>query len=289
MVKRDRKTFFQFKQLRNIIQKFAIILAFVVAFVFIMLTKSETSLIEKTSAPVHEFIATTIDILISPATLLAEGYRYFHNLRNVNIQNQRLREENRLLLMANAANRAIEIENRLLTQMLNYAVLPQSSFITAKVVAQEGNSFTHALTVYIAGSPNVRKGLAVLGREGVIGRVEKKGHNYARIFLVNDINSKIPVMTERSRVRGILSGDNNPLPKMIFIPMETDIKIGDKIVTSGLGGVFPSGLPVGTIVKIVDDGALVKPFDKLNNLEYVQIVDYQLPDPAREIYDGNLN
>ena len=76
---------------------------------------------------------------------------------------------------------------------------------------------------------------------------------------------------------------------MIFIPMETDIKIGDKIVTSGLGGVFPSGLPVGTIVKIVDDGALVKPFDKLNNLEYVQIVDYQLPDPAREIYDGNLN
>ena len=114
----------------------------------------------------------------------------------------------------------------------------------------------------------------------VIGRVEKTGADYAKIFLVNDINSKIPVMTEKSRIRGVLAGENDLLPKMVFIPLDAGVKVGDRIITSGIGGVFPAGLPVGKVVSVDREGVKVRPFDNLSSLEYVQIVDYKLPDPA---------
>lgn len=85
---------------------------------------------------------------------------------------------------------------------------------------------------------------------GVIGRVDKPGKMYSKIILITDINSKIPVMVERTRVRGILSGDNTTVPKMIFIPLSAKLTVGDRIITSGVAGVFPPGLPIGKISSI---------------------------------------
>ncbi len=280
MVKRERDTFLHINQLRGTLKKFAIVFAFVCAFVFMLLNKSENTLIEKTSGTAGEVVSSVIDVLVMPATVLVKSYEYLRSLRKIDMENQALREENRRLTIANAERRALAVENALLAQLLNYTPPPKASFVTAKVVAEEGSAFAHAVTVYTAGNESVRKGQVVIGNKGVIGRVEKTGDNYAKIFLVNDINSKIPVMTEKSRVRGVLSGENSLLPKMIFIPLDAGVSIGDRVITSGIGGVFPSGLPVGKVVSVDREGVKVKPFDNLNNLEYVQIVDYKLPDPA---------
>lgn len=133
-----------------------------------------------------------------PAAVLVKGYEYLRSLRKIDLENRALREENRRLTIANAESRALLVENVLLRQLLNYTPPPEASFVTAKVVAEEGGAFAHAITVYTAGSPVVRKGQVVVGNKGVIGRVEKTGADYAKIFLVNDINSKIPVMTEKA-------------------------------------------------------------------------------------------
>ncbi len=283
MVKRERENFLHFSQLRLTIKKFAPILAFVVAFVFMLLSKSENILIEKTSGVANEVVSSVVDVLVLPASTMLKGYNYLRSLQKIDLENQKLREENRRLLVANAKNRALEIENKMLSQLLNYAVPPEATFVTAKVVAEEGSAFAHSLIVYIAGNPNVRKGQVVLGQKGVVGRVEKVSHNYAKIFLVNDINSKIPVMVETTRVRGVLSGENDILPKMIFVSQDAIVNIGDNIVTSGIGGVFPSGIPVGTVTAVNKKNIVVKPWDNLSNLEYVQIIDYQLPDPTTEL------
>ncbi len=289
MVKRDRKKFFHFRRIRGVIKKFAVVLAFIVAFVFMLLSKSENVLIEQTSSAANEIVSSAVDVLVLPATAMVKGYEYLRSLRKIDQENQQLREENRRLIIANAKNRALEVENRILSQMLNYQVPPEASFITAKVVAEEGSAFAHSLTVYTGGNKNVRKGLVVLGSKGVIGRVEKTGSDYAKIFLVNDINSKIPVITEKGRVKGVLSGENVPLPKMMFIPLDAKVEVGDRIVTSGIGGVFPAGLPVGQIVSKDKAGVTVRPYDHLNRLEYVQIVDYKLPDPASEFLERDDN
>lgn len=286
MVRKRRVIFLHFSHLRRTVKKFAIVLLFVVVFAFMLLNKTDNALIEKTSTTAGEIIAPLTEILVLPASLTLDGYDYLRSLRKIDEENQQLRAENRRLIMANAKNRALEIENRILSEMLNYVAPPEADFVTAKVVAEEGTAFAHSLTVYVGGGRKVSKGQVVISDKGVIGRVEEAGVRYAKIALINNINSKISVMIEESRIRGMMVGQNDVWPELVFLPLDAKINVGDKVITSGIGGVFPAGLPVGTVASINKNGIKIRPANDLSRLEYVMIVDYKLPDPAEEFYEG---
>ena len=285
MVGKNRVTFLQFGNLRRIIKKFAMAFLFIVVFIFMLLNKTNNALIEKTSTTFEEIITPITELLVFPANMVLNGYEYLRSLHKIDQENQALREENRRLIIANANNRALEIENKMLSELLNYVVPPQVEFITAKIVAQEGTAFAHSLTVYTGGNPKVMKGQVVISDKGVIGRVESVGSNYAKIALINNINSRISVVTEKTRVRAILVGKNDVWPELVFVPRDAEINVGDKIITSGIGGVFPAGLPVGEVAAVEREGIKVKPANSLSKLEYVMIVDYKLPDPSKELYE----
>ncbi len=286
MVRRRRVLFLHLSRLRRTIKKSAIAVLFVLVFVFMLLNKTNNALIEKTSTTAEEIITPITEILVMPASMLLNGYDYLRSLRKIDIENQALREENRKLIMANAKNRALEIENKILADMLNYVVPPEADFITAKVVAQEGTAFAHSLTVYVGENNHVEKGQVAISDKGVIGRVEDVGSRYAKIALINNINSKISVMIENTRVRGMMVGQNDIWPELVFLPLDAELNVGDKVVTSGIGGVFPVGLPVGKIASVSKNSAKIEPANNLSRLEYVMIVDYKLPDPADEVYEG---
>ena len=286
MVRRRRVLFLHLSRLRRTIKKSAIAVLFVLVFVFMLLNKTNNALIEKTSTTAEEIITPITEILVMPASMLLNGYDYLRSLRKIDLENQSLREENRKLIMANAKNRALEIENKILADMLNYVVPPEADFITAKVVAQEGNAFAHSLTVYIGENSHIEKGQIAISDKGVVGRVEDVGTRYAKIALINNINSKISVMIENTRVRGMMVGQNDIWPELVFLPLDAELNVGDKVVTSGIGGVFPVGLPVGKIASVSKNSAKIEPANNLSRLEYVMIVDYKLPDPADEVYEG---
>lgn len=286
MVRRRRVLFLHLSRLRRTIKKSAIAVLFVLVFVFMLLNKTNNALIEKTSTTAEEIITPITEILVMPASMLLNGYDYLRSLRKIDLENQALREENRKLIMANAKNRALEIENKILADMLNYVVPPEADFITAKVVAQEGNAFAHSLTVYVGENNHVEKGQVAISDKGVVGRVEDVGSRYAKIALINNINSKISVMIENTRVRGMMVGQNDIWPELVFLPLDAELNVGDKVVTSGIGGVFPVGLPVGKIASVSKNSAKIEPANNLSRLEYVMIVDYKLPDPADEVYEG---
>ena len=106
------------------------------------------------------------------------------------------------------------------------------------------------LIAYI-GIPNqTQKGQAVTTGEGLVGRISERGVLSSRILLITDINSRIPVLMEKSRTRGIMVGDNTYRPQISFTPNDAVIDIGDRVVTSGAAGVFPPGIPVGIISSI---------------------------------------
>jgi len=286
VVRRRRVLFLHLSRLRRTIKKSAIAVLFVLVFVFMLLNKTNNALIEKTSTTAEEIITPITEILVMPASMLLNGYDYLRSLRKIDLENQALREENRKLIMANAKNRALEIENKILADMLNYVVPPEADFITAKVVAQEGNAFAHSLTVYVGENNHVEKGQVAISDKGVVGRVEDVGSRYAKIALINNINSKISVMIENTRVRGMMVGQNDIWPELVFLPLDAELNVGDKVVTSGIGGVFPVGLPVGKIASVSKNSAKIEPANNLSRLEYVMIVDYKLPDPADEVYEG---
>lgn len=275
-MKRRRSLFIHLSYIRILAKKFAIVILFLTAFALMLLNKTESVILEKTSSAAADVISPVVDLLVVPARLIAGVYDYFGEIKEVYKDNQDLRAENKKLLNLYDKMKVLEVENKLLSHLLNYEVPPEAEFITARIIAEEGDAFSHSVIAYTGGSDKVKKGQVVLSDRGVVGRVDKLGNMYSKILLITDINSRIPVMVEKNRVRGILAGDNTSWPKMVFIPLDAEINVGDRIVTSGVAGVFPSGLPVGRIASVEKNQVIVKPYSNLDNLEYVRIVDYGL-------------
>lgn len=284
-MKRRRSLFLHLSHIRLLAKKFALVILFLTAFALMLVNKTDTVLIEKTSNVATDVVSPVIDVLVIPAKLIAHAYDYFSDLKEIHADNQRLKEENRKLNLLYDKFKSLEIENRLLTDLLNYVTPPKSDFITARVIAEEGDAFSHSMIAYV-GDAGARKGQVAMSDKGVVGRVDRAGDAYARILLITDINSKIPVIVESSRVRGILSGDNTSLPKLIFTPLDAGINIGDRIVTSGVAGVFPAGLPIGKVVSAGKNEIAVKPFSSLEQLEYIKLINYGLEGLLR---DSRLN
>ena len=247
-----------------------------------LFNKTDTFLIDKTSSVAADIFSPIVELLAIPAKLVSGTLSYFYDFKDIRAENKRLREENRKLVIKSSRAASLEVENRLLAKLLNYIPPKEANYTTAKVVAEEGNAFSRALIIYTAGNDKIRKGQIALSDNGVIGRIEKVGSAYSKVLLITDINSKIPVVAERTRVRAILSGDNTLNPKLIFTPLEAEIAVGDKIVTSGVAGIFPSGLPIGKVISIDKNNIQVKTFSNLDKIEYVRIVDYHLADVSYE-------
>ena len=275
-MKRRKVLFIQLSQIRLLAKKFAIVILFLSAFVMMLINKTDTVIIEKTSSMATDVVSPLIDVLVVPARTLAGVFDYFRDLSKIYDDNRKLRAENNRLQIVSDKARALEIENKLLAKLLNYTPPPNAKFVTARVIAEEGDAFSHAIIAYTGRDSGVKKGQVVMSDNGVIGRVDKPGKMYSKIILITDINSKIPVMVERTRVRGILSGDNTTVPKMIFIPLSAKLTVGDRIITSGVAGVFPPGLPIGKISSIEKNSVKIKTFGNLDRLEYVKIIDYGL-------------
>lgn len=275
-MKRRKVLFIQLSQIRLLAKKFAIVILFLSAFVMMLINKTDTVIIEKTSSMATDVVSPLIDVLVVPARTLAGVFDYFRDLSKIYDDNRKLRAENNRLQIVSDKARALEIENKLLAKLLNYTPPPNAKFVTARVIAEEGGAFSHSIIAYTGRDSGVKKGQVVMSDNGVIGRVDKPGKMYSKIILITDINSKIPVMVERTRVRGILSGDNTTVPKMIFIPLSAKLTVGDRIITSGVAGVFPPGLPIGKISSIEKNSVKIKTFGNLDRLEYVKIIDYGL-------------
>lgn len=285
-MKRRKVLFVHLSRIRLMVKKFAIVLLFFIAFVMMLFNKTDTVLIDKTSSVATDIFSPMVELLAIPAKIVSGTLNYFYDFKNIRDENEKLRRENRELVIKSSRAASLEVENKLLARLLNYIPPKNADFIVAKVVAEENNAFSRALIIYTAGMKNVEKGQIVLSDSGVVGRIEKVGMIYSKVLLLTDINSKVPVVVEKTRVRGIISGNNTSIPNLIFTPLDAEIFVGDKIVTSGVAGIFPSGLPVGKVMSVDKNNIKIKTFSDLDRLEYVRVVDYHLADTS---YEEDIN
>lgn len=266
----------QFGELKTFFRRLFIILLFLVAFLTILLGRVDSLIISAVDKVVIDMTGPIMRVIEFPAQALHHVYTYFYDISHIYEDNQQLRAENKQMMILQNKVRTLEVENQLLSRLLNYVPPREATYMSAQIIAESGDNFTHMLLVYIGDKP-VRKGQVVMSNESVIGRVDSVGRHFAKIILITDINSKIPVLIERTRTRSILSGNNTAFPELIFTRANDHIQAGDIVVTSGVGGLFPAGLPVGFVQKVNDDGsAAVEPMADISRLEYVRIVDYGL-------------
>lgn len=280
--KNRRLLFLKLSKIKLLTKRFAIFLLFISAFAFMLISKTDTVLMEESSSLAVDAVSPIIDVLSLPAKIAVSGYHYAKDIKNAYKENVYLKEENKKLIEVQNNLRSLSIENKLLTELLNYTPPPDATSTTIRIVATENDTFSSSVIAYTGGNSAIQKGHVAVNAQGVVGRVDMVGTLYSKITLITDINSKIPVIIEHNRVRGILIGDNTGITKLVFTPRSAEINVGDRIITSGVAGVFPPGLPVGTVTSIENGTIKVKPYADIEGAEYIRIIGYNIQESGHE-------
>jgi rod shape-determining protein MreC len=258
-------------------QRFAVLLLIGCSFGLMLLGKADVVLIERARTAVNDAIAPALDAASRPVSTVADLLREGKELADLRAENAALREENARLRHWRMVAHRLEAENKALGHLLNMAPRPDTRYVTGRVVADSGGAFARSVLINAGRAQDVAKGQAAVTGEGLAGRVAEVGRNSARVLLVTDINSRIPVVIQSTRQKAILAGDNSDMPRMRYLPDEAPVSRGQRVVTSGHGGVFPPGLPVGRVVKVSEREIRVRPFVDWDRLEYLRVIDYGLP------------
>jgi rod shape-determining protein MreC len=262
--------------LRLLAQRFTFLALAALSVGLMVLSKAETPIVDRVRTSVADAFVPILDALSRPVATVSEMTDRVSDLMNVYSENTRLREENERLLRWQMVAHNLESENRSLRDIVRFVPDAPVGFISARVVADAGGSFVRSVLVAAGSGDGAAKGQTAVTGDGLVGRVGEVGERSARILLLTDLNSQVPVVIETSRERAILAGDNSDRPKLLHIASTAHPQVGDRVVTSGHGGVFPPGLPVGVIVAVGDSGIRVKPYVEFHRLDHVRLIDYGL-------------
>ena len=239
-----------------------------------LLSKAESTGIERMRLAIVDAVSPILYVLSQPVQAVGQAVDSVENFFVVYDDNRLLREENARLVQWVQEARRLGVENATLRAQLEYVPDKRSQFVTARVVADTGGAFFHSLLINAGERQFIRRGQAVIWQGGLIGRIAEVGQRTSRVLLMTDINSRIPVVVESTGDRAIVKGDNSSRPVLQFLPGNSPISPGDRIVTSGHGGVYPPGLAVGTVAQASDTVISVQPFIDWARLSQAVILDY---------------
>lgn len=174
---------------------------------------------------------------------------------------------------------AKQLERRVthLRSLLNGVDEPALKYVTARVIADARGPFARSVLLNVGKDHGVKPGYAVINGEGLVGRAVDVGKRAARIIMLNDLNSRIPVLVGPAGARAILVGDNGPEPGLEFLSDSDDVYEKDEVYTSGDGGLFPRGLRIGTVTLAGGKGLRTRPHVRFDRLEYVSVLFFDTP------------
>ncbi|MEK6205222.1 MAG: rod shape-determining protein MreC, partial [Amylibacter sp.] len=166
----------------------------------------------------------------------------------------------------------LEQEKARLLDLNNVKLPPKLSFISGIVLTDSGSPFQQSALINLGKHDGIVNGWAAMDGLGLLGRISGVGENSSRVIFLIDSNSRVPVTIKPSNQKAILSGDNTLLPTMDFIENRDLVQPGDRIVTSGDGGVFPPDLLVGQAVLTSDSRFRVRLAADYKQLEFMRII-----------------
>ncbi|MFB3054304.1 MAG: rod shape-determining protein MreC [Alphaproteobacteria bacterium] len=258
--------------LRGMGQRFVLASLVIVGFGFMLLGNSGAVFVERMQTAVADVATPILETIAHPVAAVDRGIANIREFFALRSENARLRQQVVRLRAWQGTAHKLAVENSAFRGMLGYKGPARHSFITARVIADGRGPFVKSVLVNAGVREGAAKGQAVIASGSLVGRVTVAGARSARVLILTDLNSRIPVIVEESRTRAILVGDNSSRPALRYLPESAVVKPGQRIVTSGHGGILPPGLPVGRVLASKGGGFRVQPFVNLDRLEYLQIV-----------------
>jgi rod shape-determining protein MreC len=218
------------------------------------------------SVPVVKIAAFPFNTIIN---LLTD----FHELVDAKKENSALKEELAQLRSFYVKSLNTYQENKELRSVLSFVSTKTSSFKAARIIGRSHAVFNQGVFIDAGENREIKQGSIVTGNKGVIGRIAEVGEDKSRVILVTDAGSRIPVITSKARVRGILAGDGSGKMEILYLPKNHIIQEDDWVFTSGDGDTLPSGLLIGVVKKVDQDSASVVMVEDANNADIVTIMD----------------
>ena len=211
-----------------------------------------------------------IEFLLSPVqrgiywagTPLRSAKRSLRSRRRTQIENRRLRAEVLRLTQEVARLREISAENARLREALDFKQPRHERMILARVIAKQPTRHFETCTLDVGRANGVTAESVVVTPRGLVGRVFETGPSTAHVLLLSDTTSAVAAMVQRSRAMGICEGQQSSVLAFNYLPRDADVHVGDIVVSSGMGGVYPKGLVIGRVVRITS-----KPGDFLKSAE----------------------
>lgn len=262
--------------LRQALSRLTLPVLIAAAFGLMVLGKADTLLAERMRMALADTMAPLFALIAEPVMSAHRALADVEGLVTLRSENQQLRLDNEQLRRWQAVALALDAENATLKANLRWIPDPAPSFVTASVVADAGGVYARAVLLGTGPNHGLSKGQIALDERGLVGRVTEIGARSARVLLLTDINSRIPVTLETSRARAILVGTNGPRPRLLHWPEGVSPVEGERVVTSAEANAFPAGLPVGVVHYSATNAPEVETAARLDQLDIVRIFDYGL-------------
>ncbi len=187
----------------------------------------------------------------APATIARGLGDFWQSHQQLNRRNQKLRSENHVLRAQLLQLQALRAENRKLRELLKSSRRIANRFIASRLLAVTMTPGLHRIIVDKGAADGVERDMPILDDFGVMGHISRVYAYHAEAILISDANHAIPVLIQRSGIRSIATGlGRTDRLKLLYLPINADVAAGDEVVTSGLGGKFPPGYPVGVVREI---------------------------------------
>ena len=251
-------------------QRFSLLVLVVISITFIFVETIETKPLNYLRSFIKDTIYRGSLVVSVPSRSFSNITNFVSNHINIYSEYSQIKKENDELKNNISKSDFLELENTQLRKLIEEQVSSPSNHVSARVMLDKQSPYLNSFIINVGSNKDIKNGMTALDGKNFIGRIVDVNFFSSRVLLVSDLNSKIPVITEPSAYHAILSGHGKNEPTLEYLPENNNVQHGDKVYTSGKGGIFSPGIPIGE-VKIEDDNIKVLLFSDLSQISFINI------------------
>ena len=270
-----RNSFFQSffgSQLRIIIFTLILIL---VSSLFIVNKIDKSPIFKSIRSSSISIVYYISSVVVSPAKFVVDGVSKIIEIRSVYKDNEQYKKER--LIESKSFQELVSLKLKIVEyeRLLNLNEDLDYDFITSRVIADLSKKYFSSILVDVGKKDGVFENMPITGPNGLLGKITDVDQSISRGMLVTDVSSRIAVSISEESFQGILIGQNQRNPRIDFVKEFSQVIIGDLVTTSGKGGIFPSYIFVGQIVKKEKDYLEVELFEDIDSLTHIRLLNFK--------------
>lgn len=257
--------------LPSIVRRFSAVFFILLSLQLIYL-KPQESLEKATlefSGSITNVFTTIFKTVIRSTQDVAESINYLSDLKEENIA---LKLENARLRRIEERLAALKSENVSLKRQLNFVSEPQYRTTSARLISVSASVYRDSAIIHAGLNDGVIKDQIVINNNGIVGRVIEAADRFAKVMLITDFGSRIPVISSDSRLQAVVAGIGESKARLLYLEDTSLLRPGEILMTSGDGKLFSAGLPVAKVDKIIGNEVYVRPLVDLSKIDFVSVI-----------------